>query len=345
METVKDIHNRMLTNMDDEYDKNTGSFIYDTTMPGAIEFETKAREIEAVQSKLDVENLKDDELTRFVYQRTGISRKLATKSTTTVIISGSVGSSIQIGDLVGTDTINFVSLEDKAIDETGLMYVLVECEQFGTIGNVPANTITKFPVSIPGLVNVYNPDQAINGYEAESDMDLRQRYYEKLQKPGKAGNKYHYLEWAKAVTGVGDARVVPRWDGPLTVKVVLIDSNKHPASLELIDDATAYIESEMPFGADLTVISAAGVPINISVTLTLADGYTELVVIETIKENITQYLQEIAFKSTFVSYAKIGSFIIDSDGVLDYQELLVNGSTVNISIGEEEVAIMGGVNE
>ena len=36
----------------------------------------------------------------------------------------------------------------------------------------------------------------------------------------KAGNKYHYREWALEVTGVGDAKIFPRYNGPLSIKVV-----------------------------------------------------------------------------------------------------------------------------
>jgi uncharacterized phage protein gp47/JayE len=344
LEKAQAIHNRMLGNISDEHDKSIGSFIYDATKPAAIEFETKAKEIQAVQDKLDVENLKDEELERFVSQRTGVERKRATKATGEVIISGTVGASISKGDFVSTDTISFISLEDKAIDVTGLMNVRVECEKAGAIGNVPANAITNFPVTLQGLINVHNPSPFTNGYEAESDMELIQRYYDKLQRPGKAGNKYHYLEWAKAVIGVGDARCIPRWKGPLTVKVIVIDANKQPASNDLVQNVFNYIEEERPFGADVTVISANGKPINLSVALTLANGYTEAIAVGNIKKTITKYLQEIAFTSTSVSYAKIGSLIIDSEGVLDYQNLLINKGTTNIPIGNEEVAILGSVN-
>lgn len=344
-ETVKEIHDRMLTNVDEELDRSTGSFIWDATRAPAIEFERQQEEIQNVYDKLDIDNLHEDELTRFVYQRTGIKRKEATKATTTVIISGSVGAEIKVGDIVATDTINFFALKNSEIGGAGIANVLVEAEDYGSIGNVPANSINRFPASISGLIDVYNPEPVTNGYEAETDDELRQRYFDKLQRPGKAGNIYHYEEWAKEVVGVGDVRVIPRFNGPLTMKVVIIDSNKQLASEELVDQVTEHIEEEMPFGVDeLLVVSAAGISINISVDLTLADGYEESEVISFIKETVNEYLREIAFKASFVSYAKIGSAILDSDGVIDYENLTVNAGTSNVPIANDELAILGGVN-
>lgn len=346
METEQQIHERMLSNIDEEYDKSSGAFIWDVTGAAAIEFSLQQKEIQKVHDKLDVENLNDDELSRFVYQQTGIIRKNSTKATTVVLISGSVGAKIHVGNLVATDTINFIALEEKTIDESGTMNVLVEAEEHGTIGNVPGDSINRFPSSISGLIDVYNPNPATNGYEAETDAELRQRYYDKLQRPGKAGNPYHYVEWAKEVIGVGDVKVIPRFNGPLTVKVVIIDSNKQLASEELVDQVTEHIKSEMPFGVDeLSVVSASGIPINISVNLTLAEGYGEPEVISSIIDMVNEYLKEIAFKTTFVSYAKIGSAILDSEGVIDYEDLTINSGTSNVPIANDELAILGGVNE
>lgn len=347
MEDEKVIHERMLSNISDEYDKSTGNYIYDVTKPAAIEFSEQQKKIAKVLDKLDVEKLTGDELTRFVYQRTGQSRKPATKATTTVIISGTAGTPVKVDELVGTETsLLYTVIEEAKLNESGFAHVRVQCNEFGQIGNVPANTIKNFPVSIVGLVNVYNPEPVVDGYDAETDNDLRQRYYDKLQRPGKAGNKYHYREWALEVTGTGDAKVFPRYNGPLTMKVVVIDANKLPAPIELVEDVRVHIEKEMPFGVeDLLVMPAVALFLNLSVAFTLLPGYTEEIVKTNIKKNITKYLKEIAFKASFVSYAKIGALIIDSDGVMDYQDLLINGSTANIVIPDDAVAIMGGVNE
>ncbi|WDU80043.1 baseplate J/gp47 family protein [Lysinibacillus sp. G01H] len=346
MEDEKIIHDRMITNISDDYDKSKGNFVYDITKPVAVEFAEQQKKIAAVQEKLDVEKLTGDELTRTVYQRTGVSRKPATQATTTVIVSGTAGTLVKVGELVGTDTILYTVIEEAILNESGFAHVRVQCNEFGQIGNVPANTIVNFPASINGLVNVYNPDPVVDGYDEETDNDLRQRYYDKLQRPGKAGNKYHYREWALEVTGVGDAKIFPRYNGPLSMKVVVIDANKLPANVELIEAVRDHIEEEMPFGVDdLLIISAEALLIDLSVALSLMPGYTEEVVKANIKKNITKHLKEIAFRTSFVSYAKVGALIIESDGVLDYQNLLINGSTANVVIPDDGVPVMGGVNE
>lgn len=336
------IQERMLKSINDKFDKSEGAFFYDATKPAAIEFEIKNKEIKEVQDKLDIENLRGEELERFIYPRTGITKKYATKAITTVIISGQEGSKIKKGDLVATDSINFVSLEERTIGESGQTTVIVQCEEFGSIGNVPANSINRFPVTIPGLIDVYNPETVTNGYDEETDDELRQRYYDKLQRPGKAGNKYHYLEWAKEVVGVGDARVISKFNGPLTMKVVIIDSNKQPASEDLIAAVDGHIRAEMPFGVDeLLITSANSKDINIEVNISKSVNYEEVQIKANIEEKIKEHLKEIAFKEDYVSYAKIGSIILESRGVLDYSDLKVNDGISNVAIGYEEIGVTG----
>lgn len=231
MEDRKTIHDRMLKNINNKYDKTRGSFFYDSTKPAAIEFETTYNEINKVKDKLDIKNLIGDELEQYIYQRTGIKRKQATKATTIVMI---VGEKISKGDLVSSDNVNYIVQEDRIADETGKINVLVECEEPGIVGNVPAGAIKYFPVTLPGVTSVTNLEQVTNGYNAETDESLLERYYERIRTPATSGNKYHYLNWAKEVTGVGDAKVIPLWNGPGTVKVVIVDSNKNPATEDLI---------------------------------------------------------------------------------------------------------------
>lgn len=331
----------MLNHISKTEDKSENSFVHDPLSAASIEFFTANRNLEYIGGKLDINNLEGGELDRFVYQRTGIKRIYSTHSVGIVIISGREGTSVRKGDLVGTDTVNFLILEDKVIDKSGQASVFVSSELEGSAGNVPAGSINRFPAAIDGLIDVYNPDPITNGYDEENDEELIKRYFDKLQRPGKAGNKYHYEEWAKEVVGVGGVRVKPRWDGPLTVKVVIIDSNRRPADEDLVAAVEGHIEEERPFGADVTVVSAASVEINVNVKITKSAHYEKNEVETSIKKKIEEYLQSLAFVSDYVSYARIGGLIIESDGVIDYSDLTVNGGTQNVLIDDEQIAVMG----
>ena len=342
-ETVEQIHNRMLDNTADSFDKSNGSFIFDAERAGAIEMQLQQLRIDNALARMNITNLTGADLELAVRERTAITRREATKATTTVKITGTVGAKITKGAIVSTGEIDFVSLEEKAIPQGGSMTVQVEAVQAGSISNVGAQTIDMFPTTISGLVSVTNDQAVTNGYDAESDSELLTRYFDRLQNAGKSGNAAHYREWALEIAGVGDAKVFPTYDGPLTVQVVIIGQNAQPATPELVKQVKDHISAEMPFGVKtLDVVSATTTPINLSMTLTLQQGADEATVKESIKANITnKYFKEIAFKSNEVSYAKIGAMIIDTVGVLDYQNLKVNNGTANIKITDKNIPIMG----
>ncbi len=334
------IQNRMLSHISAEYDKSEGSFFYDAIKPVAIELESSYREQEQILDKGFAGTSTGEYLDKKVAEQ-GLTRKPATKSTTVVTVTGSQGAVINSGDKVASDTVNFIFSESKIIGALGHESVSVECEELGNVGNLPVGSIKYFPVTLPGLTGVTNPNPLTNGYDGEPDDELRQRYFDKVRTPATSGNKYHYRNWAKEVVGVGDARVFPLWNGTGTVKVVIIDSNKKAAAPELVAETIDYIEVERPIGATVTVISAAEIAININVTLSLSLGYTLEQAKSSIETKVDNYLKEIAFQSDIVSFAILGSLILEANGVCDHSDLTVNGGIANISIGTEEVAVLG----
>lgn len=335
----------MLHNISDNYDKSEGSFVFDVTKASAIEIANQQIEIDNVINKLDVEKLVGDELTRFVYQRTGISRKLSSHATTSVLITGTPFTTLEEKSLVAAEDIFYEVIENSVLSEIGTAAVKVKCLVAGIVGNVPSNTIKSFPMTIANITSVINTESVTNGFEAESDADLRTRYYDKLQRPGKAGNKYHYAEWAKSVIGVGKVKVFPRWNGPLTVKVVIVNANGDVAKQTLIDSVYKFIESERPFGATVTVSSATYFMVNIKFTLIVEEGYEVNEVLVTIKKNIEDYFKKISFEETisYVSQAQIGREILEVPGVIDYQNLLLNDFAGNVHFEEEEIPKVGTV--
>lgn len=336
------IRARMLARVPPELDTSEGSFFYDVLQAVSIELAAQRGDIAEILDEGFALTATGAYLDRKVAEQ-GITRKPATRATGQVTITGQPGTTIEVGTKVASDTVFYSTIESKTIGDTAQATVMVECDEYGTVGNCPAGVIKSFPVTTSGLSAVINAVPFTNGYDGEPDSELRQRYLDKVRTPPTSGNKYHYLAWAKEVTGIGDARVFPLWDGPGTVKVVILDSNKQPPGAELLQAVADHIEDVRPIGATVTVASATGVNIDIAATLTLATGYTAEQVAGYIEANITDYLKSIAFVETYVSYAKIGSTVLDTEGVLDYSGLTVNEGTANIAIGDTEVAVLGTV--
>ena len=342
------IQDRMLAGISDQYNKSQGSFFYDALKPVAIELEQCYARQEAILDKGFVATAAGEYLDRKAAEQ-GLYRKEATKAITTVTITGTEGAVIREGDRVAGDTVTFVCIETKTIDASGQAYVRVECEEAGSVGNVPVGAIKYYPVKLTGLETVTNLEKAENGYDGEEDEALRQRYLDKVQTPATSGNKHHYRNWAKEVPGVGDARVFPLTNAQGnkengTVKVVIIDADKKAASVELISEVTAKIEEVRPIGASVVVQSAVKVPINVQVTDLTVDtvNHTLEQVKKDIEKNIEQYLKDIAFHPTtnYVSRAIIGSYILNVAGVINYGDIQLNGAAQDIIIEADQIAVM-----
>ena len=337
-----EILEEMLQQVPAEYEKSKGYFLWDILKAISISLKNVFSQITFVAKKLDVNNLASTELERFITQRTGIERKKATYSTGVITLKGN--GIINVGDLFETDgLVRFEATESKAITEVG--NVNIQCVSPGKLGNVPINSIKKMPVTIVGINSCNNASETTGGYDEETDIDLRNRYFERLREPATSGNIYHYKRWAKEVEGVGEARVVPLWNGNNTVKVIIINNDRLPADEELVQKVQEYIDpgitgngsGQAPIGAFCTVSSATAKNISISVKAIFSKNSNVEQVKKSVEKSIKDYFKEIAFKKDTLSYAIIGAKILDVDGVIDYSNLVINGQSSNIECSESEV--------
>lgn len=93
-------------------------------------------------------------------------------------------------------------------------------------------------------------------------------------------------------------------------------------------------------GAYCYVSAAQSVPLSISLEVIPQAGATPEQTTAAIQTAITAYLRSIAFKQSYVSYAKISDAVLSAEGVVDHSGLTVNGGTENIAVADRQVAVL-----
>ena len=332
----KEILKNMLANINDEYDKTEGGLFYDNLAPVSIEIEEIRKTLEYIFLNSFAETAEAEYLDN-ICKEVGVFRRKATKSKGTVIIKGVPGTVIEINTKVASDTYIYLTTQEKIISATGSVEVPIESEKYGKIYNIPKGTITNFPVTIPGLNEVINNSETVDGYDGETDDELRERYYFKVREPVTSGNIYHYKNWAFEVEGVGGVKVFPLWNGNGTVKVVVVNSDIHEADETLLKRVRDYLEEVRPIGATVTVKSATGKAISISGTVKISKNIKFDEVKTEFETKVREYFRKVGFKQDYVSYAQLGNILLNIPGVNDYDDLKINNTTLNVQLAAEEI--------
>lgn len=269
----------------------------------------------------------------------GVVRKGATAATVTLTITGDAGTVID-GSIKAAAGDMIYDCASAVIPDSGSVDVTATCETAGAEGNVAVGTVTELLDAYAGIDSVTNALAATGGADEESDEDLLERVKARWQSPSTGGNRADYITWALSVDGVSRAIALNPSAGHVSVYIVATGNTA--ASSALISSVAAYIETVRPIGAAVTVASATAVPINASVTATIADGYTVASVKASITEALKSYIAGLGLEAAQVSYLRIADLLF-VDGVTDVTAYTLNGGTSAISLSETEFAQMGTV--
>ena len=357
--TEEAIRSRLLSHVSDGVDKGEGSYVWDAHAPVAIELVFVRM---ALQKVLQLGFAETTDLEHLIMRATehGVTQKTATKASGTITITGKAGAIIPDGLKLATEadadlgikSIYFVTTQQATIPESGSVDIPIQAVESGTSGNVVAGSIVLLAQSRKDISAVTNAKATTGGTDDEGFDSLLSRYLEHVRDPGTSGNKADYKQWATSVNGVGEAHVVSLWNGEGTVKVILIDENKKPASKEIVDAVQKFLSEDAgtgdrkaPVGATVTVVPATEVSVNVEATIVLDKdvGTSAATIQENFKKAVSDYLQRLAFKSGTIRYARICSILLDQSGVVDYSKVTLNGQEVNITVTDEQVATIGTV--
>lgn len=323
--------------------KIEGTFEYDVLASNAIEF--AKTEVEMAEMHMSAFGMTAwDEYLDFKASEHGVIRREAVKAVGKVTVTGN--GTVEAGSYFQTaGGIRFVTLETVTVNNSA--EIEIEAVKEGANGNVAAGMINVIPMSIPGIRSVTNTEATHDGYDREDDETYRARYLRHVRLPAVSGNPYQYEDWAMEVEGVGAARCIRTWNGPNTVKLVIVNANMGEASDYLIQQVYDHIQDVRAIGAMLTVVSARPKIINIEAEIVGNLNETDF------HQGLIDYFKKLttgimvsgksARRNYYVSYAQISSIILVEGEADDHIGLKVNGGYDNIPLEDEELPAIGTV--
>lgn len=352
----------VLNNAPDGIDTRQGSIFYDAVSGILLKIAKLYTDLDLIVEMTTISTATGDALDTQASEY-GVTRLAATTAKYYVTFEGTTPLP---GERFYTDGLYFVLRQD----DDGVYYL--EAEVAGSGGNEVYSGTAAIPVNnIEGLTAATFGEIYEHGSDDEEDESLRTRVQEKIVGPAENGNKQHYKTWCESIDGIGKARIFPLWNGPNTVKAVLIDTEGQPCSTAKVEEVQEYIdpatkgytttvdgktyvvgdglgEGVANLGAHFTATAASSLVIDVSFEAELVSGATQDAAEQEASDAIEEYLKDLVLTTAeatdiVVRVSAIGAILSGLANLLDYSNLQLNGDTVNITPGEDDVPTIGEV--
>lgn len=263
-------------------------------------------------------------------------------------------------------TYNFYTIEACEQDEDdGFYYAEMRCE---TVGDLPDDSfvglITPIDVSgnvteIEGLATAEITVIIQRGENEEDTEEFRERYFTETQWEHYGGNIADYEIMCSTISGIGEVKVIPVWDGGGTVKLVIVDTDMLPPSEEFVAQVKEEIDpteyeglgyGKAPIDHIVTVVAAGKTTINVALNITYEDGQDWAMLGDQIKATIEDYFADTRSEwkesnGLVIRIAHIESAVLSVAGVLDVTGTTLNGQQQNVTIDQYSVPILGTVSD
>lgn len=343
---------RMLNRVPDTLDKREGSLIYDALAPAAAELAQMYIEIGVNYNLSFVDTATGEYLSRKTAEY-GVNRTPATKAVRKGLFYDSNNALVDVplGGRYAIEDLTYVVSEKISVGTFKMT-----CETAGSAGNSlfgPMLPITY----VSGLTRAELVDALVPGEDEETDEHLRQRFYAAVNEQPFGGNVADYKHKINSIDGVGATKVYPVWQGGGTVKCTIIAADWHPPSQTLIDQVQTIIDPTVnsglglgtaPIGHKVKIFGASDTTIDIETTVTLASGYTIGMVQDDVNAVIDRYLLELRMdwanqSQITVRTAQIDARILGVQGIDDVSGTKINGQANNLTLGQDDIPLMGTV--
>ena len=335
--STDDNHKLMKSIMPTDIDMSEGGHAWNTTRPTALIVAEVCEFILPEVIKLIFPEWSYGEFLDHHAQDRRLFRKEANAAFGQITITGDENTIIPAGSLFSTaavngqPSVNYATLEEVKIPESGTVTVDVQCTQAGTIGNTQAQTVVLLSSNLFGITEITNPEAITGGTEEETDESLIQRImeYDRSMGDNYVGSASDYKRWAESVDGVGSATIIPAQDTSGLVTIILTDANGAPATEQLCTTVYNHImrpdnmyETLAPINAVLSVEPPTTMKICIKATVELEDDATLESVKEAFAEQLSLYLP-VAMDDGEIKYTRVAAALASTKGANDFSNLKI----------------------
>lgn len=350
--STDDNHKLMQSVMPADIDMSEGGHAWNTTRPTALIVAEVCEFILPEVIKLIFPQWSYGEFLDEHAKDRRLIRKAANAAFGQLSISGDENTFIPAGSLFSTAAVNgqpsvdYETLEDATIPDTGTVIVDVQCTQTGIIGNASENTVVLLSSNLFGITEITNPEAITGGTEEETDESLILRIleYDRSLGDNYVGSASDYKRWAESVDGVGNATIIPAQDTSGLVTIILTDANGAPATEQLCTTVYNYImRPDSPYDAlanvntILSVEPPTTMEICIKATVELKDDTTLESVKEAFAAQLASYLP-LAMDEGEIKFTRVAAALTATEGANDFSGLQI-GLKSDGTYGTSNIAI------
>ena len=348
-QTYETILARTLARIATNVDKREGSLVMNSIAPVSAEHANIYILLDSILRNGYVDTADTREYVVYRCRERGIIPYEATKAT----LKGKFNAEIPVGSRFSHDELNYTAIAFIEGIE-GYYYYQLECETAGEIGNKSFGELTPIEYidkDLEGeLIELLIPAE-----DEESLESLKERYLNSFEVRPFGGNKQDYTDKTKALDGVGGCIVIPVWAGGGTVKLIIIDSAYNVATPILV----ASVQNKMdptpqgegngiaPIGHTVTVTTPTELIVNVKAKITISEEHSWSQISSKVEETLEAYFLDLRKSwedgNVVVRISQIENRILDLDGVIDITDTQINGVASNLSVGQEELPVLGGV--
>lgn len=343
---------KMLDNVPDDIDQREGSIVFDASAPTAMAMAQQSLTMANIIRQSYIKTAQGEFLDYRAVEH-GTARYTATQTEVKAKFLDSDGNAInnvQIGDQFASigETPIFYTVQKINDDLTGEL----TADDPGTTANSYIGQIlpvtSNDSLSWAEITEIVAPAR-----DEETDDHLRDRLLKADDWVAYGGNVADYLSMLSKINEVGAGQVYPVWNGPCTVKLVILNNDLMPASADLVKKVKSLIDPEdrealgyglAPIDHQVTVVAPSILTVNVASTVTIDSKQNADSVKAKIKEAVENYFELLRQSwntvdqktgrgySQTVYRSKILSQIMSVEGVINASVPVLNGTDGDITL-------------